>query len=100
MIGIAVIIYLFLPESPWWLVSKGKIDQARKILLFKNHSVPDYDIESELNVIILTIEQQRQWDHAARAEGPFAILKGLNLKRFLIGCWPKVSAHAKSRTMV
>jgi hydrogenase-4 membrane subunit HyfE len=41
-------------------------------------------------IIAGTIELQRKWDREAAAEGPFAILQGLNLKRFLIGSWPKV----------
>lgn len=37
------------------------------------------------------MDQQQEWDAAAHAEGKFAMLKGLNLKRFAIGAWPKVS---------
>jgi hypothetical protein len=28
MVGIIILIFAFIPESPWWLVSKGKIDKA------------------------------------------------------------------------
>lgn len=91
VIGLALIIYAFLPESPWWLVSKGRIDKARQILQKKNGSVVGYDLEAELGIIVQTIELQKQEALASKAIGPLAIFKGLNGKRFLIGSYPKVS---------
>ena len=73
-----------------WLVSKGKLDQARKVMNWKFKHVQGYDIERELGIIAATIEKQRVWERQANAGGPFAIFKGLNLKRFLIASWPKV----------
>jgi len=89
MVGAAILMYLFLPESPWWLVSKGKIDQARRVLAKKNGKVPGYDVDAEVGIVVATLERQREWDREAAAEGPFAMLKGLNGKRFIIGAWPK-----------
>ena len=66
------------------------MDKARNVLVFKYKDVPEYDIDRELAIIAATIEKQRQWDREAKAEGAFAIFKGLNGKRFLIGSWPKV----------
>ncbi|WVW83082.1 hypothetical protein I302_105100 [Kwoniella bestiolae CBS 10118] len=90
MLGLSMIIFVFLPESPWWLVSKGKLDKARNVLVKKFQNIPEYDIDGELAIIAATIERQRQWDREAAAEGSWAIFKGLNGKRFLIGSWPKV----------
>ncbi|RSH94199.1 hypothetical protein EHS25_004002 [Saitozyma podzolica] len=90
MIGTSLIIFIFLPESTWWLVSKGKIERARKTLEYRFGAIPGYDIDGELSIIAVTIEKQRHWDREAKAEGPLAIFKGLNGKRFLIGSWPKV----------
>lgn len=61
------------------------------MLEFKYGKVPGYDIERELGIIAASIESQKLWAEASRAEGYFAIFKGLGLKRFLIGSWPKVS---------
>jgi hypothetical protein len=105
MIGLSIMIFVFLPESPCerflafsigpllpigWLVSKGKVDKARKVLESKYKNVKGYNIDGELAIIAATIEQQRAMAAAGKAEGPFAIFKGLNGKRFLIGSWPKV----------
>lgn len=49
MIGLSIIIFVFvLPESPWWLVSKGKTAQAKKILANKFANVEGYDLDTEL----------------------------------------------------
>jgi SP family general alpha glucoside:H+ symporter-like MFS transporter len=90
MIGLSAVIFFFLPESPWWLVSKGKNEQAKKILASKFSNVPQYDVETEFAIIEATIENQREFDKASKSEGSLAMLKGLNLKRFLIGSFPKV----------
>lgn len=90
MVGISYIIYFFLPESPWWAVRHGKMDLARKILASSYKGVEGYEIERELNILAYTVEVQRQHDAEAKLLGPFAIFKGLNGKRFLIGAWPKV----------
>lgn len=90
MVGLSAVAFFFLPESPWWLVSKGKNVQAKKILTMKFSGVPQYDIDTELAIIEATIEDQRAFDKLSKAEGPLAMLKGLNLKRFLIGSFPKV----------
>lgn len=90
MIGLCAIIFVFLPESPWWLASKGKHDRCRKILTWKFKGVPGADVDKELSIIEETLAEQRRWDEIYKAQGIFAIFKGLNLKRFLIGSWPKV----------
>jgi MFS family permease len=89
-IGLCGLIFLFLPESPWWLISKGKVDQCRKVLEWKFRGVPGADVDRELMVMQETIAEERRMNEVYKAQGLFAIFKGLNLKRFLIGSWPKV----------
>lgn len=90
MIGLMAGIFLILPESPWWLVRKNKIEKAKKVLTWNYKGVPGFDADHEISIIAATIEQQKRWELESKAQGPFAILTGLNLKRFLIGCYPKV----------
>jgi hypothetical protein len=48
MIGVIVIIFILIPETPWWLVSKGKFDQASKILQRYNGKIQGYDVQQQI----------------------------------------------------
>ena len=73
-------------------MSKGKTEQARKILERKFKGVPGYDTDNELSIIVNTIEMQKSYNKQAGITGRLAIFKGLHLKRFLIASWPKVGS--------
>lgn len=48
MIGAIIIIFVLIPESPWWLVSKDKIDSAATVLQRYNAGVKDYNVPVQL----------------------------------------------------
>lgn len=48
MVGIAAIIFVVLPESPWWLASKNRLSEAEKVLTKYNGKVPGYDVEEQI----------------------------------------------------
>jgi MFS transporter, SP family, general alpha glucoside:H+ symporter len=48
MVGISVIIFLFIPESPWWLVSKGRNEQAAKVLQRYFGKIPGYNVQEKI----------------------------------------------------
>lgn len=48
MIGVIAAIFLFIPESPWWLASKGKLDEAGQVLRRCYGSVDGYDIQGQI----------------------------------------------------
>ena len=73
-----------------WCVRKGKVDTARNILSRTYKGVPGFDLETEIGILEATVEIQKVYDLQVKQEGPLAIFKGLNLKRFLIGSYPKV----------
>lgn len=48
MVGVIAVIFVFIPESPWWLVSKGKIDKAAQILTRCNGNVEGYSVDEQI----------------------------------------------------
>ena len=48
MLGLMLIINLLLPESPWWLVQRGKYAKAEKVLAWTHKGVPGYDLRTDL----------------------------------------------------
>jgi hypothetical protein len=51
----------FAPESPWWLIRKGKIAEARKSLLrlTSTKSNPDYNPDETIDMIRHTTELEQ-----------------------------------------
>lgn len=48
MVGLIAVIFLLIPESPWWLVSQGKIDKGAKILNRLNGKVDGYSVDGQI----------------------------------------------------
>ena len=48
MVGLIGIIFALLPETPWWLVSQGKIEKASNVLQMCNGRVEGYDVQEQL----------------------------------------------------
>lgn len=48
MVGISIIIFIFLPESPWWLASNDNADKAAKVLKTIHGNTEGYDIPEQI----------------------------------------------------
>jgi MFS transporter, SP family, general alpha glucoside:H+ symporter len=55
MIGVILLIFIVIPESPWWLASKGKVDRASKVLHRCYGSVEGYDVAQQI------VSSRRTW---------------------------------------
>ncbi|KUJ10532.1 general substrate transporter, partial [Mollisia scopiformis] len=91
MVGVMLVIFLLLPESPWWLAGKGKLDKAKKILLRFNGHIEGYNVQENIDVMTATIDMERYTAELNKEEGQWAIFEGRNLIRFIIASWPKVT---------
>ncbi|KAF3042498.1 hypothetical protein E8E11_004614 [Didymella keratinophila] len=74
----------FAPESPWWLVRKNRIEDARKALLSLTSSKnTGSDVDAVLAMIQHTISQE---EHVARGTRYRDCLRGVCLRRTEITC--------------
>ncbi|KAG1726395.1 maltose permease [Suillus lakei] len=69
----------FAPESPWWLVRKGEIDDARKVIT--RLGGPTIDADVQLQQIQYTIELEDSYAASARYIDCF---RGVNLRRTIV----------------
>ncbi|KAG2412159.1 hypothetical protein HFD88_009715 [Aspergillus terreus] len=91
MIGATAVIFLLIPETPWWLASKGKIDQTANVLQRCNGKVEGYDIQEQIEIMTATIQEERQIARENAQEGPWSVFYGRNFIRFIIAAWPKIT---------
>lgn len=89
---------LVLPESPRWLVEKGRKDQARKVLTFlRGKSALPSMIEEELDLLIRAEAEQREFHSATSWLDCF---RGSNLRRTLIGAGVQSLQQAQGSSFV
>ncbi|GFO29134.1 proton myo-inositol cotransporter [Plakobranchus ocellatus] len=75
--------FLFMPESPRWLVGKGKMEEARTVLLRMRGGA---DVEEELEEIRVTVLEAEK-DSAEGVQHILKILRSRHVRRaMLVGC--------------
>ncbi|KAH6715721.1 general substrate transporter [Leptodontidium sp. MPI-SDFR-AT-0119] len=85
-VGLMLIIYLFVPESPVWCVNHGKPEQAKAALRYINKGTADFDIEHAYNLLLLNIEHENQVAAEQRSQSWWSIFKGRDGIRTLCAC--------------
>ncbi|KAL7788953.1 general substrate transporter [Trichoderma ceciliae] len=79
---ILIPIIFFAPESPWWLVRKGRLQEARAVMqrLTSRRNI-NFDIDKNIALMVITTEHER----TINAETTYrACFQGTNLKRTII----------------
>jgi MFS transporter, SP family, general alpha glucoside:H+ symporter len=81
--AIIVPLVLFAPESPWWLVRKGRFAEAEKMLKRLSSNVDDETIRKS---VTLMVETNRLEESIHEGVGYLDCFKGSNLWRTEIAC--------------
>lgn len=85
-----LIILWFAPESPWWLVRKGRLDEAESVLA--RLSSRDSGINHKQKVAMM-VHTQRIEDESATGVRYLDCFKGVNLRRTEIACFAFVAQN-------
>ena len=76
-IGLMIIFWMFIPESPWFHARRGDKDKAMKSMRQLYGGVDGYDFEEEYGIIARTIEHENQ--QLQDSPKYIDIFRGLNL---------------------
>ncbi|SMR42963.1 unnamed protein product [Zymoseptoria tritici ST99CH_1E4] len=99
MVGTMGTIFFLLPETPWWLVQKGRSSDAAKILRKYNGHIDGYRVQETIDIMNNTIEEERHLAKRDSQEGFFSVFQGQNLIRFVIAAWPKITQQLVGLTV-
>ncbi|OCF41065.1 hypothetical protein I317_05076 [Kwoniella heveanensis CBS 569] len=86
--GFAIICWAFLPESARWLCAKGREEECKKVLKKVYGHVPGFEVDEEYLRLRLEIENEQVSAHIKRGGTYFDIVRGTNLRRFIISILP------------
>ncbi|KAK3626831.1 hypothetical protein LTR56_019559 [Elasticomyces elasticus] len=92
IVGIA-----FAPESPWWLVRKGRNDDARKSLRRLNSTGTDASLDDTISMMRHTNEVEKELDHGSSYIDCF---RGVNLRRTEITCITWIIQAASGASLI
>ncbi|KAM5357620.1 hypothetical protein ACJZ2D_016074 [Fusarium nematophilum] len=87
MIGVMIVVYYFLPESPFWCVGKGKIDKARAALLQLNRGVTGYDVDQQIHALQLAAEHEQAVAQERKRQHWYDNFFGVDGLRTLVSLW-------------
>ncbi|KAI5288565.1 hypothetical protein KEM52_001114 [Ascosphaera acerosa] len=76
---------LFAPESPWWLIRKGRIDDAKKALLRITSKTSDADFDADETIAMMVHTNQLEND-ITKGASYFDCFRGTDLRRTEIVC--------------
>lgn len=80
-IGLMIVFWTFIPESPWYHARRGEKEKAMKCLRQLFGGVEGYDFEEEYGIIARTIQHEQEIN---QEKPTFAdVFRGLNL----VSCW-------------
>ncbi|KZL80761.1 mfs alpha-glucoside transporter [Colletotrichum incanum] len=86
-IGLMIIIYILVPESPAWCVTRGKLDAARKSLRRLYRDVEGYDLEQQLQLLVIAVDHELEVARTQKNVEWYAIFKSVDGRRTITALW-------------
>ena len=90
-IGLMLIIYICLPESPAWCASRGNVERAKKNMRIIYRGVEGFDVDEQYEVMARAVAHEQFIAEQNRAESWWTIFKGTNGRRTLASTWALTS---------
>jgi MFS family permease len=90
-IGLMLAIYVFLPESPAWCVTRGDMARAKRELRKLHRGVEGYDVDRQFEIMVLAAEHEATVAAEQKREPWYAIFRGVDGIRTLIALWTNLS---------
>lgn len=87
--GLLLCGYFFLPESPSWLIIKGRTEEAAKS--FRRFNGPKFDVDEAIATIKATVEAEAEVAKAGAVADWLQCFKGPDGRRTLIICMVYIS---------
>lgn len=87
----------FLPESPRWLVGRGRFEEARVVLHFLRRGTPVEIIDEELDLLVQAEQQDKElYEHTTWLD----VFRGANLRRTLIATGVQCLQQGQGSTFI
>lgn len=89
---LCILVYIpFVPESPYFLISKGRFEAAHAAINRLRPASEGHDPEGEVQAIKATLDHEREGRSADRQSSYLECFQGTNLRRTMIACLPIMS---------
>ena len=86
-IGLMLLLYLCIPETPAWCATRGKEEAAKKSLRRLYWEIKDFDVDHHYHLLHIAVEHELEVARAANSESWLAIFKGTDGRRTLTALW-------------
>ncbi|KAH8806186.1 hexose transporter [Xylogone sp. PMI_703] len=90
-IGVMILIYIFVPESPAWCVNVDNTERAREELLKLHRGVKEYNVEQHLQALVLAVGHERVIAADRKREKWHSIFRGTDGLRTVISLWTNMT---------
>ncbi|KAG7108624.1 MFS transporter fmqE like protein [Verticillium longisporum] len=86
-IGLMLIIFLCVPETPAWCVTRGYESRAKASLRRLHWEIKDYDLDYQYQLLVMAVDHEMEVARASRNEKWWSIFRGTDGRRTLTALW-------------